>query len=121
MPDKSATIQQVLRRWAAQQKSLLEKAFQVGGHQHHGGEIWTPLAENTAEAKGKFIPLVGTGRLSKSFFFKVSGTTAMVGNSSNIAIFHQDGTKSIPKRTIVTMTRQDIDRLKRDLKQALES
>jgi len=122
MPADFKLIPVVLQRWAAKQATLIKGAFNAGGHHLHGGERWTPLKISTIEAKGGIsTPLVSTGALRSSIFYRASGTVVALGSSSPIAVYHQNGTRGIPKRPIVVITRQDVERLKQDLKRTLES
>jgi len=109
-------IPQILSRWGAKQKSRLKRAFAVGGHQAHGGKRWVPLSPST----GTRLPLVKTGALMNSMFFKASGVSVVLGSNSTYAIYHQNGTKSIPKREVVVITKRDIAELSVELKKAVE-
>lgn len=116
MPADPKLIPEILRRWGVKQKRRLRQAFAVGGHQNHGGERWTPLDPES----GPGLPLTATGSLRASLFFRVSGVSLLLGSNSKVAIYHQNGTKTIPKRPIVVITRQDLNELKTDLKRTLE-
>lgn len=109
-------IPKVLTNWGRKQKNRLIRAFSVGGHQLHGGDSWVPLDPST----GGGVPLSESGSLKRGTFYKVSGVSVIVGNSSRIAIYHQNGTRSIPKRPVVVVTKRDIAELKQDLKKAVE-
>ena len=117
MPADPKLIPQILQRWSRKQLEKLRFAFSVGGHQLHGGDRWVPLSFES----GIRLPLRVTGALERSIFVSVSGVSVLIGSTSPIAIFHQNGTRSIPRRPVVELTRQDIESLKLDLKRTLES
>lgn len=117
MPADPRLIPVVLQRWGSKQLNLLRQAFAVGGHHLHGGERWRALSPDT----GLRSPLTVTGSLRESLFVRVSGVQLLLGSGSRIAIYHQNGTRTIPKRPIVVITRQDLNELKQDLKRTLES
>ncbi|MCZ7608500.1 MAG: hypothetical protein M5U25_21145 [Planctomycetota bacterium] len=117
MPADPQLIPGVLQRWAGKQLARLRGAFLTGGHHTHGGERWVTLDPAT----GTRTPLVLTGSLMEATFARVSGLVVHIGNSSPIAIYHQNGTRSIPKRPIVVVTRSDLNELKQDLKKTLEA
>ena len=122
MPADPNLIPQILQRWADKQLKLHRDAFRVGGHQRHGGDRWAPLAASTIEAKGGLAtPLVKTGALSRSIFAKVSGTTVLISSDSSYAVYHQNGTTTIPQREVVFVSKRDKEQLKADIKRTLES
>lgn len=117
MPADPDLIPGILARWGLGQKRRLRRAFDVGGQQEHGGKRWVPLAPAT----GTGTPLKDSGSLKRSIFAKVSGVSVLFGSNSPIAIYHQNGTRTIPKRPVVVLTRRDLTMLKNDLKKTLEA
>lgn len=121
MPADPKEIAIALQAWAIGEESRLKGAFAAGGHHLHGGDRWMPLAGSTIEAKGSTLPLLNSGRLANSIFVKVSGVVAIVGSNSRIAVYHQNGTRSIPQRKIIEVTKEDIERLKFEIKRRIET
>ena len=117
MPANPDLIPGILQRWAKGQIARLRQAFKVGGHQLHGGATWVPLKPTT----GLRTPLNKTGALAASVFVTVSGVSVLIGAAASYAIYHQNGTRSIPRRMVIDLTRTDLEMLKRDLKRTLES
>lgn len=99
-----------LRRWGASQVALLKRAFDAGGHSFHGGPSWAPREEATG-------PMLGGsgGSLAQALFVSFAGTKLLLGNRSPIASYHHYGTKELPARPIVVVTKADVQRLKTDL------
>lgn len=108
-------ISRVLNDWGSKQKRRLVNAFSVGGHRLHGGKQWAPLKRSTGRT-----PLVNTWAMRNAMFFKASGVSVIVGNRSSYVIYHQNGTRSIPKRPVVVITKKDLSELKSDLKKSIE-
>lgn len=107
--------QQVLGTWAKKVSSDIFLSFIVGGQHLHGGTKWVPL-------KNAFrTPLYRTGNLQSKSFMRLSGLNVSFGNSSPYAKFHQYGTKTLPVRKVVDVTRSDIEKLKSTLKSTLET
>lgn len=69
------------------------------------GNKWAELSEATLKSKppGSTILTRSTGdeALRNTFFVEVGKTTLRVGFRSPIAIYHQEGTKNMPKRLIL--------------------
>lgn len=114
MANWRSIIKGTLTRWGAAQVERLKQAFNVGGHLLHGGAQWPPNKDGSS-------PLKGTGQLKNSTYFVVQGQTVELGNSDPVAVFHQNGTKDLPKREVVVVTGQDIAELKRNLQIELEN
>lgn len=66
---------------------------------------WAPLAPGTIAQKQRLgyplSPLIRTGGLRDSFRPFHSKNEAGVGSSSNIARFHEDGTRKMPRRSML--------------------
>jgi len=68
------------------------------------GQAWKPLSPNTIKKRRKqsAVPLVDTGAMRASVSYTVKGTaTVIVGVGKQYAIYHQTGTKHIPRRQIL--------------------
>ena len=77
----------------------------IGMYQEAAGPFpaWAPLADSTIAdriAKGytPFDPLLRDGTLRDSIEIKSSGGEAVVGSASDIALYQEQGTKTIPPR-----------------------
>lgn len=102
-----------LRVWGEKQVRRIKGAFQVGGHQGHGGSAWI------AGKKPSGALLVSTGRLRDSISHSEGARTARVFTTVSYARNHQQGI-GVPKREIIVITRSDTDDLETELKKALE-
>lgn len=104
-------------------------AFQVGGHQLHGGSPWNPLEPTTVAIKSALgvsrpsAPLYRTGAMSKRTKVKVFlqlypkgiAFSVYAFNDSHYANLHQQGFQHvwsgrfIPARPVVDLTPMDLD------------
>lgn len=113
----SGVLSLILRRWAVAQRFLIQKAFQTGGHKHHGGRQWRKLAKSTIAKKGHDTILVETGALSKSIRQSVSVNDLRASvrfySEKTYANYHDRGGEggNPPKRPIFVVTRKDRKRL----------
>lgn len=96
---------------------LEEEAKNKIGHLQKGGgqfDDWKPLAESTKADKERlgyvfndeYNPLYRTGELKNSIGHVVNRVahTLYVGSSSEIAVYHEFGTKHIPERSFLGLT-----------------
>lgn len=103
----------ILTKWAKRQVKVLKEAYAAGGHQRHGGLRW----------KGKSEPgplLIGSGTMRRRTKATVKGTRVILGNDTPYAIFHDEGTKELPKRTLIVVTSNDNRLLHGQLRIGLE-
>lgn len=115
-------IPRVMSRWGARQAGRIRQAFVRGGHAHHGGEQWKPLAPATIKRKGHATVLVLTGGLANSIWYTPSDSTVVFGSSSHLAKIHQFSKRpSLPRRAVIVATRADIEEFKADIKFTLET
>jgi hypothetical protein len=104
-------------------------AFQVGGHQLHGGNSWAPLSPTTVAIKTALgsprpsAPLYRTGYMSGRTKVKVYlqlypkgiAFSVFVWNDAFYAKFHQDGYqhvwsgRMVPARPVVELTPADLE------------
>jgi phage gpG-like protein len=115
-------IPRVLNRWGVRQAGRIRQAFVRGGHAHHGGSQWAPLAPSTIRRKGHATILVLTGGLANSFYYTPSDRSVVFGSTSNLAVIHQFSKRpQLPRREVIVATRRDIEEFKADLKFTLET
>lgn len=106
-------FKQTLRRWAIRQRFLIQKAFKLGGHKHHGGRQWKKLAKSTVEKKGHDTILVDTGKLENSIRQVVTGNglnaKAQFYSEVSYANYHDQGGEggNPPRRPIFVVTKRD--------------
>ena len=103
----------ILTSWAKGQVGRLKGAYQAGGHQRHGGKPWFPK-------KGFGRLLLKTGAMRRKTGSRVTGTRATLFNTADYAVYHQEGTRHLPKRTLLLVTRKDSNKLRARLKIGLE-
>ena len=117
MPDPRIRpiAESTLKSWGANLEAAHIRAFQFGGHQMHGGDSWAVLSESTVKQKGFRTVLVRTGALQDSIFVDVSGLNLLIGTDKKYAVYHQTGTRHMPQRKVIDITRQDIDALVKSL------
>jgi len=72
-------------QWEWVQKNFKSQGKLIGG--------WRSLRPNTVAAKGHRRILFNTGELQKSFRYTIFGATVRVRSDSDIAPFHEFGTK----------------------------
>ena len=77
------------------------------------GQAWRPLKPSTVRQKvrksGKVVPLVDTGNLRNSLNYRVDGDKLRIGYSARYSVFHQLGTKFMPKRKILPTDVDELD------------
>lgn len=81
---------------------------QIGHYQDAVGPFqdWAPLADSTEAEKARLgypidAPLLRDGHLRDSIEHEVSGLEAVVGSKSDIAVYQEFGTKTIPPRPFI--------------------
>jgi phage gpG-like protein len=121
MPADPKEIAIALQTWAKGVKASIQGAFAAGGHQLHGGTKWAPLADSTIKAKGHSLPLIRTGALSRSIFLQVAGVTAWFSTRKDYAVYHQNGTRTVPQREVIVVSKQDMGNLKTEIKRRVEA
>lgn len=77
---------------------------------------WKPLQPSTLKEKkrngySKKI-LERTGKMKKSFSYKIENDSDIKITSTKYMVYHQYGTKKMPKRKIVTFTKDDLKKIK---------
>lgn len=80
----------------------------IGSYQDAEGPFgaWANLAPSTVDDRlrkgfSPDDPLLRTGDLRRSYGRKVAGATAVVGSTSPIALYQEQGTSTIPPRAVV--------------------
>lgn len=114
------------------QARRLRLAFRHGGHQHHGGARWAPLAESTIREKQRRgfprKPLVRTGSMRDAVRFRHigqgrrnRGVIELHRHVIPYASFHQHGTRNMPQRRILVVTSEDRRLIARDIREAVNT
>jgi len=91
--------------WVKAQHGRNISAFDFGGHQHHGGSPWAPR-----KTSAPWPLLFKTGSLKNSVSYMLSRLKVTFIADSEIALFHQYGTRFLPARPVLFLSNQDIDK-----------
>lgn len=109
-------VTRALTQFAAIWTGLMLRAFSANGHAFHGGQQWVPRKEPEGPVLGG-----AAGRIAQGTNTTVTGTRLSLKNTSDLAGYHQHGTKDIPARPVVVLTRPDIEQIKKMLKRDVEA
>lgn len=93
-------VSDALSTWGSSQVRRIKGAFDVGGHQQHGGAPWPP------DKDGPPV-LVKTGALKESITHKVEGSEVTLVAGKPYASYHHFGIGQ-KKRPIIVVTNQDL-------------
>lgn len=94
------SIELAIRKWSVQQVTRLKDAFDIGGHQSHGGSAWAPKKEG-----GRL--LVGSGRLRNSIRYEANATSTTLIAAVPYASYIQEGSDDNPARPVIVVTKDD--------------
>lgn len=90
---------------------LQNDVFSSGGSAY--GEPWAALSAKYDMAKSKKYPgrgvLEASGKMRTSWKLYTSSHYALIENTTDYAIYHQEGTSRLPQRTIVKLDQQRQD------------
>ena len=89
------------------------------GRHDSGGSLWPALSAYTIAKKGHDVPLVETGRLKASVLDfghpdhieAVSHRGLLFGTEVPYGIFHQEGTKKIPRRAFLGLKEELLQKI----------
>lgn len=110
-PALEAALQRGLRAFAGQWQAALRAIGQRGGHQSRGGSRFAPRKQGSG-------PMLGS--IPSRTQVTARGSTMLVAkNNHPAASYHQTGTRNMPARPPIELTRQDIKNLELKLNQAV--
>ena len=101
-----------MRRWAELERAKMRAAHGAGGHPHHGGRRW-----KRRKQAYRHPLLLRTGRLQRGTNFTLRGSNQY---GSRVTFFnrvpyarnHQFGTRHMPARPPLEISRRDVGTLK---------
>lgn len=73
------------------------------------GQKWAALSESTLRSKRRGSLLVNRGMLMRSITHSASARSVIVGSNMAYARFHQEGTKNMPARPFLGLSKHDYD------------
>lgn len=87
---------------------LADAEHRIGAYQDYTGPFnaWAPLADSTEAEKERLgyplnAPLLREGDLRGSYNYEVNGNEAVIGSQSDIAVYQEMGTETIPPRPVI--------------------
>lgn len=73
------------------------------------GQKWAALSESTLRSKRRGSLLVNRGMLMRSITHSASTRSVIVGSNMAYARFHQEGTKNMPARPFLGLSKHDYE------------
>ena len=98
-----------LERAGEEELETIDQGFSSGSDPL--GRPWVPLAPETIRRKGNDQILVDSGRMRESFGMSIDRDRqeVKIGSSSNILPYHEFGTETIPRRSILRPAAIDLE------------